>query len=95
VNPFYEELIVRAYLMTELLDFTASPLLAIFASVAVQFSCHLYYGWLIGTGLSAGFLVFSCIICAAATPLPSWPPTPWSTYSHRPPLEARGPTLGF
>lgn len=35
VNPVYEELIVRAYLMTELLDLTSSPLLAIFASIVV------------------------------------------------------------
>jgi membrane protease YdiL (CAAX protease family) len=45
INPFFEELIVRAYLMTEHIDLTGSSALAIAVSVALQFSYHLYYGW--------------------------------------------------
>lgn len=59
VNPFFEELIVRAYFMTELLDLTGSSLLAVLCSTALQFSYHLYYGWIRATGMAAGFLVFS------------------------------------
>ena len=43
-NPFFEELIVRAYLMTEVADLTGSSALAIAASVLFQSSYHLYYG---------------------------------------------------
>jgi membrane protease YdiL (CAAX protease family) len=58
-NPFFEELIVRAYFMTELIDLTGSSLLAVFCSTALQFSYHLYYGWIGATGMAGGFLVFS------------------------------------
>jgi len=59
LNPFFEELIVRAYLMTELLDLTGSSALAIIVSVAVQFSYHLYYGWAAAISLSFQFLIFA------------------------------------
>jgi len=59
VNPFFEELIVRAYLMTEVRDLTGSWTLAAALSVAVQFSYHLYYGWEAAIALSFQFLVFS------------------------------------
>jgi len=45
LNPFFEELIVRAYLMTEIMDLTGSAMLAIATSVLLQASYHLYYGW--------------------------------------------------
>lgn len=45
LNPFFEELIVRAYLMTETLELTGSAAVAVIVSVLVQFSYHLYYGW--------------------------------------------------
>jgi membrane protease YdiL (CAAX protease family) len=48
LNPFFEELIVRAYLMTETLELTGSAAAAVIVSVLVQGSYHLYYGW-IGT----------------------------------------------
>jgi membrane protease YdiL (CAAX protease family) len=46
LNPFFEELIVRAYLMTETLELTGSVAVAVIVSVLVQFSYHLYYGWI-------------------------------------------------
>lgn len=59
LNPFFEELIVRAYLMTEVSALTGSWLLAGIASVLLQTSYHLYYGW--GTALALGwqFAVFA------------------------------------
>jgi len=57
VNPFFEELIVRAYLMTEVRALTGSWILAAALSVVVQFSYHLYYGWEGAIGLSFVFLV--------------------------------------
>jgi membrane protease YdiL (CAAX protease family) len=45
LNPFFEELIVRAYLMSEVIDLAGSPAFAVALSVAVQFSYHLFYGW--------------------------------------------------
>lgn len=45
LNPFFEELIVRAYLMTEVLERTGSATLAVVVSIGVQFSYHLCYGW--------------------------------------------------
>ncbi len=59
LNPFFEELIVRAYLMTEVRDLTGSSILAIVLSVIVQTSYHLYYGWERALALSFQFLVFS------------------------------------
>lgn len=59
VNPFYEELIVRAYLMTEIRELTGSWKLAILASFAVQTSYHLYYGWVEALSMGCLFLVYS------------------------------------
>lgn len=71
LSPFFEELIVRAYLMTELLELTGSSLLAVGCSTALQFSYHLYYGWLGALAISMVFLVFSIYYLRArrATPL--------------------------
>ncbi len=70
LNPFFEELIVRAYLMTEVLDLTGSSALAIAASVAVQFSYHLYYGWAVAISLSFQFLVFALYYARSRSILP-------------------------
>ena len=59
LNPFFEELIVRAYLMTEIMDLTGSKMLAIASSVVLQASYHLYYGWSIALSLSFQFLIFA------------------------------------
>jgi membrane protease YdiL (CAAX protease family) len=70
INPFFEELIVRAYLMTELIDLTGSGALAIAVSVALQFSYHLYYGWWIALSLAFQFLVFALFFAASRRALP-------------------------
>lgn len=59
LNPFFEELIVRAYVMTEVIELSRSTALAISLSTAIQFSYHLYYGWILALATSAQFLVFS------------------------------------
>jgi membrane protease YdiL (CAAX protease family) len=59
LNPFFEELIVRAYLMTEIIELTGSKALAVVASVIVQTSYHLYYGWWRAMGIGFLFLGFS------------------------------------
>jgi membrane protease YdiL (CAAX protease family) len=45
INPFFEELIVRAYLMSEVQALTNRASLAIVLSVAVQVSYHFYQGF--------------------------------------------------
>jgi len=57
--PVFEELIVRAYLMTEITELTSSRSLAIIASVVVQSSYHLYYGWSVVFALAASFLILA------------------------------------
>jgi membrane protease YdiL (CAAX protease family) len=56
VNGFFEETIVRGYLMTELIELRKSVVLATVLSLAIQTSYHLYYGVLgaaiVGSGLS-------------------------------------------
>jgi uncharacterized protein len=59
LNPFFEELIVRAYLMTEVRELTGSWVAAAAISVAVQTSYHLYYGWEGALSLAFQFLVFA------------------------------------
>jgi|SRR5262249_1476127 len=54
LNGFFEELVTRAYLMTEIRELTGSGLLAALASIVLQTSYHIYYGW-VGM-LSVGFL---------------------------------------
>lgn len=44
LNPFFEELIVRAYTMSEVMNLGASRTIAIVISVAAQLSYHLYQG---------------------------------------------------
>jgi membrane protease YdiL (CAAX protease family) len=56
---FFEELIVRGYLMTEVRRFTGSILFAIFCSVAVQTSYHFYQGGPVALAYVGGFMVFA------------------------------------
>ncbi len=44
VNPIYEEMIVRAFLMSETINLTGSSGLAVLFSVLLQTSYHLYQG---------------------------------------------------
>ena len=59
VNAFYEELIVRAYTMSELKFLTGSQPIAIAGSVLLQLLYHLYQGVGVAIAGSAGFFVFS------------------------------------
>ncbi len=70
LNPFFEELIVRAYLMTEVRDLTGSSALAIAISVIAQFSYHLYYGWAGAISLSFQFLIFALYYARSRNILP-------------------------
>jgi membrane protease YdiL (CAAX protease family) len=71
VNPFVEELIVRAYLMTEIGELTGSWTLAAAVSIAVQTSYHLYYGWVTALSLGFQFAVFAIYYARSrkATPI--------------------------
>jgi len=59
LNPFFEELIVRAYLMTEIGELTGSWILAVGVSVVFQAGYHIYYGWPVAVSLGFQFLVFA------------------------------------
>lgn len=59
INPFFEELIVRAYLMTELKHLTGSMAVAVVGSVAVQISYHFYQGAPAALSHAGMFLLFS------------------------------------
>lgn len=59
LNPFFEELIVRAYLMTEMKFLTGSTAIAISSSVILQTLYHLYQGLPMALSAGALFLVFA------------------------------------
>jgi membrane protease YdiL (CAAX protease family) len=59
VNPFFEELIVRAYTMSEIWSAGGSAGVAIAVSVALQMSYHLYQGAARAIGLTVIFTIYS------------------------------------
>lgn len=59
INPFFEELIVRAYTMSEVVNLGGSAGMAVVASVALQMSYHLYQGLASGIALTVLFTLFS------------------------------------
>jgi membrane protease YdiL (CAAX protease family) len=59
VNPFFEELIVRAFTISEILALTGSRAWAIAVSVGLQTAYHLYQGVPYALAAGAMFLVFS------------------------------------
>ena len=59
LNPFFEELIARAYFMTEIKLLTNSIAKAVIASTLLQTSYHLYQGLTCATANGAMFLIFS------------------------------------
>lgn len=59
LNPFCEELIVRAYTMSEILNLGGSRNLAVIVSVGVQLSYHFYQGPVNVLWLAPVFVVFS------------------------------------
>lgn len=59
VNPFFEELIVRAFLISEVMFLTGSAALAVAVSTILQTSYHLYQGIPNAIGHGFVFLMFS------------------------------------
>jgi membrane protease YdiL (CAAX protease family) len=59
LNPIFEELVVRAYTISELIDLGASRTVAVVISVALQVSYHLYQGAANVLLLASIFAVFS------------------------------------
>lgn len=59
LNAFFEELIFRAYMFTELEFLTGSKGMAVLLSVLLESACHLYQGLWAPFIVSAGFIVFS------------------------------------
>ena len=59
LNPFFEELIVRGYLMSETIDLGCSGVLAVLASIVLQTSYHLYQGFANAFVVTITFAVFS------------------------------------
>jgi membrane protease YdiL (CAAX protease family) len=59
LNPFFEELIVRGYLMSETIDLSGSGVLAVLVSIALQTSYHLYQGFANAFVVTIIFAVFS------------------------------------
>ena len=58
LNPFFEEMLVRGYLMTELIDLRKSVVFAAMISLVVQTSYHLYYGVFGAVMVGCGMSVF-------------------------------------
>jgi membrane protease YdiL (CAAX protease family) len=59
LNAFFEEMLVRGYLMTELIDLRKSVVFAAVISLAVQTSYHLYYGVYGAAMVGCGLAVFA------------------------------------
>jgi membrane protease YdiL (CAAX protease family) len=59
LNPFFEELIVRAYTISEVINLGASRTVAVIVSVVVQMSYHLYQGFVSAVALMFVFTIFS------------------------------------
>jgi membrane protease YdiL (CAAX protease family) len=59
VNPVFEEMIVRAFMMSETIALTGSSVLAVLLSLLLQTTYHLYQGLPYALGAGVIFLVFS------------------------------------
>ncbi len=59
LNPFFEELLARAYVITEVEFLTGSSALAVLASVIIQSAYHLYQGVIPALLTASMFTVFS------------------------------------
>jgi membrane protease YdiL (CAAX protease family) len=59
LNPFFEELIVRAYTMSEVMNLGGNRGLAVIVSVVVQMSYHIYQGVASVLALTLLFTAFS------------------------------------
>ena len=70
VNPIFEEMIVRGYLMSETIVLTGNTTLAVLLSSLLQTSYHLYQGLPYALGLGLVFLVFSIYFARTRRILP-------------------------
>ena len=70
INPFFEELIVRAFLITELRALTGSVLIAVLASTLLQTSYHIYQGAFVALSYLPLFLVYSLYFARTRRILP-------------------------
>jgi Type II CAAX prenyl endopeptidase Rce1-like len=70
VNAFYEEILVRAFVITELEHQFASTKVAVLVSVALQASYHTYQGIPNALAVSGAFAVFSVYFVAKRRILP-------------------------
>jgi membrane protease YdiL (CAAX protease family) len=70
INPWFEELIVRAFLMTEITALTGKAWLAILISTLLQASYHLYQGWFGALQVGVIFLVMSLYFARRGRILP-------------------------
>jgi membrane protease YdiL (CAAX protease family) len=70
LNPFFEELIVRAYLMREIKALTGSTAMSVISSVVLQASYHLYYGWFGALAIACLFLVFALYYARSGRAVP-------------------------
>jgi membrane protease YdiL (CAAX protease family) len=71
IVPFFEEILVRAYLMTELIELTGSAAVAVVVSVLLQSSYHLYYGWVGATTIVFTFLPWALYFAKVRKALPT------------------------
>jgi membrane protease YdiL (CAAX protease family) len=70
LNPFFEEILVRGYLMTELIDLRKSVALAAIVSLGLQTSYHLYYGAFGAAVVGCGLAVFAVYYARSRRLLP-------------------------
>lgn len=70
INCFFEELLARAFVMTELRQLTGSVFFAGFCSVLLQFSYHTYYGLAGAAAVCSIFAVFAVYYAKTGQALP-------------------------
>ena len=69
-SPIFEEVLVRGYLMTEMIELGKPVALAIAASVILQTSYHVYYGLGRAVALSGVFIVFAAYFAKSRRLMP-------------------------
>ncbi|MEC0231708.1 CPBP family intramembrane glutamic endopeptidase [Paenibacillus alba] len=70
INPFFEELIVRAYTITELKFFIKKEEFSVIASTLIQTSYHLYQGLIPALYVGIMFFIFSIYFVKSKRILP-------------------------
>jgi membrane protease YdiL (CAAX protease family) len=59
VNPWFEEILVRGFIATELETISGRKWVGIWGSTIFQGAYHLYQGWTLAVSQSVGFLIFA------------------------------------